>query len=168
MNVLHWHIVDQQSFSFQSEVLPSFPDKGGYTQFNHVYSIAEIKDLIEYARLRGIRIIPEFDTPGHTKAWGPGGGPDFLTKCADYNGKFNGEYGPIDPSKPENFKIIGELIKEVRQVFNDSYIHLGGDEVDAKCWGSNKELQKWMIENNLRWAKFGSDRVRICSEVLQF
>ena len=116
MNVLHWHIVDQQSFSFQSEVLPSFPDKGGYTQFNHVYSIAEIKDLIEYARLRGIRIIPEFDTPGHTKAWGPGGGPDFLTKCANDYGEFNGEYGPIDPSKPENFKIIGELIKEVKQL----------------------------------------------------
>ena len=91
----------------------------------------------------------------------PGGGPDFLTKCADYNGKFNGEYGPIDPSKPENFKIIGELIKEVRQVFNDSYIHLGGDEVDAKCWGSNKDLQKWMAENNLRWVNFELGRVEI-------
>lgn len=156
MNVLHWHIVDQQSFSFQSESLPSLSDKGGYTQFNHVYSISEIKDLIEYARLRGIRIIPEFDTPGHTKSWGPGGGPDFLTKCTDYNGKFNGEYGPIDPSKPNNYKIIGELIKEVRQVFNDSYIHLGGDEVDVKCWGSNRELQQWMAENNLRTSELES------------
>ena len=74
-----------------------------------------------------------------------------MTKCEDYNGNFNGEYGPIDPSKPGNYQLIGKLIKEIKQVFNDSYIHLGGDEVDVKCWGSNKELQTWMVENNLRF-----------------
>ena len=66
MNVLHWHIVDLESFPYESSALPKLAELGAYTKFNHVYSQAAIAELIEYARYRGIRIIPEFDTPGHT------------------------------------------------------------------------------------------------------
>ena len=116
-----------------------------------MYSLAEIRDLVEYARLRGVRVIPEFDTPGHTYAWGPGGGKGFLSNCRDYNGEIiEGEYGPIDPTKEENFKIMDKLVGEIKNVFGDDYLHLGGDEVKKKCWASSPDITAWLSEHNIR------------------
>ena len=109
----------------------------------------EVKDLIEYARYRGVRIIPEFDTPGHTKAWGPGGGDGFLADCKNYRGGVTHD-GPIDPTREENFEIMARLVKEIKSVFSDSYLHLGGDEVKKTCWDSNPKIKQWMVENDIR------------------
>lgn len=68
-NVFHWHIVDDQSFPFESLKYPNLTANGRYSEA-HVYTQAEIKDLINHARLRGIRVIPEFDSPGHVAAFG--------------------------------------------------------------------------------------------------
>lgn len=96
--------------------------------------MSEIKEIIEYARLRGIRVIPEFDTPGHVAGAGKGQ-PGLQTKCCGPDGKFNGNYGPADPTNPGNYKFMDTILKEMRQVFKDQYIHLGGDE------GKNSKLQ---------------------------
>ena len=123
--------------------------KGAYTQFKHVYSLAEVRDLVEYARLRGVRVIPEFDTPGHTLAWGSGGGKGFLADCRDYTGEIiEGEYGPIDPTKEENFKIMDKLVGEIKDVFADDYLHLGGDEVSKKCWANSPDITAWLAEHD--------------------
>ncbi|KAE9547777.1 hypothetical protein FO519_009013, partial [Halicephalobus sp. NKZ332] len=68
MNVFHWHIVDSESFPYTSTKYPELSEKGAYTP-KHVYTVDQMKDIIEFAKLRGIRVIPEFDTPGHTGAW---------------------------------------------------------------------------------------------------
>ena len=68
-NVFHWHMTDDQSFPFKSEVYPELFKKGAYSE-HHVFTKSEIQDLIEFARVRGIRVIAEFDTPGHTYSWG--------------------------------------------------------------------------------------------------
>jgi len=149
-NVMHWHIVDEQSFPYGSEVLPNLPSKGSYfpTARKHIYSIDQVKSVIEYARQRGIRVIPEFDTPGHVRAWGKGQ-PGLLTKCCDKNGTFNGNYGPADPTNEENYHFMETLFTELRQVFQDEYIHLGGDEVGYGCWQSNPNITAWMKEQNI-------------------
>ena len=132
----------KESFPYQSKALPKLSELGAYSKFNHVYSPAVIQDLIEFARYRGVRIIPEFDTPGHTESWGPGAGDGFLTKCCDSQGVPDGTVGPIDPSVQANYDLMKTLFGEVKNLFKDEFIHLGGDEVPFNCWKSNPNITK--------------------------
>ena len=63
MNVFHWHIVDDQSFPYESQQLPGLARYGAFSA-QHTYSGDDVADIIAYAKDRGIRVIPEFDTPG--------------------------------------------------------------------------------------------------------
>ncbi|KAF4527289.1 hypothetical protein B566_EDAN016077, partial [Ephemera danica] len=108
LNTLHWHITDDQAFPYQSVVFPEL-------------------SVIEYCRMRGIRIIPEFDSPGHTRSWGESH-PELLATCIGEDGQPDGSYGPLDPSKPEVYSFVETLFTEVTNLFPDNYFHLGGDE----------------------------------------
>ena len=63
LNVLHWHLVDDQSFPYASEALPRLADRGAFSRA-HTYSLGDARAVVAYARARGIRVVPEFDTPG--------------------------------------------------------------------------------------------------------
>ena len=66
LNVLHLHLSDNEGFRVESKVFPKLQDSGSEGQF---YSQDDIRKIVEYARDRGVRVVPEFDVPGHTRSW---------------------------------------------------------------------------------------------------
>ncbi|CAN7984263.1 unnamed protein product, partial [Ixodes pacificus] len=150
-NVFHWHIVDDQSWPLAMVTYPNLT-QGAYTP-RHIYSLEEVQDVIEYARLRGIRVIPEIDSPGHTGALGKAF-PDILSHCYK-NGKRDTPDYPehaarenLDPTNPQTYQVMTNIFREIRNVFKDEYIHLGMDEVYYACWKSSPEIRRFMEAHN--------------------
>ncbi|CAD5227866.1 unnamed protein product [Bursaphelenchus okinawaensis] len=144
-NLFHWHIADSESFPYQSLQYPNLPLYGAYGP-KAIYTKQDMKRIITYANIRGIRVVPEFDTPGHMGSWR--GQPGLLAVCSVKS-------NILDPSKEENYRFLKGFFKEVIQLFPDEYLHLGGDEVSsyAQCWEKNVNIQKWAKDNNLLTTK---------------
>ncbi len=144
MNVLHWHLVDSDAFPFQSVTFPRMSQTGAYSP-SHVYTHDDVKEVINYAAQRGIRVLPEFDTPGHVlKGWEDTG---LLTECYDTEGTKTGT-GPLNPTLNDTYTYLTSFYKEIHDLFPDKFVHVGGDEVPAECWQSNPQVTKWMKEQD--------------------
>ncbi|XP_076359250.1 beta-hexosaminidase subunit beta-like isoform X2 [Tachypleus tridentatus] len=153
-NTFHWHLVDDQSFPFESKIYPNLTVKGAYSP-RHVYTQNDVKDIIEYARLRGIRVIPEFDTPGHTQGFAKAY-PDLITPCyGDGKNPYTPNYPEhadsemLNPIQNYTYEFFNAFFKEVKDVFEDEYIHLGMDEVYPGCWKSNPDIKDFMKRNGM-------------------
>lgn len=143
LNVFHWHIVDDHSFPYQSIKFPELTQ--GAFHPTMIYSQEDVSKVIEMARVRGIRVMVEFDTPGHTRSWGVSH-PEILTQCGI---PYVGKMGPIDPTNDETYEFMYKLIEEIVEVFPDRYQHLGGDEVGFECWESNENITTFMQNMNI-------------------
>jgi hexosaminidase len=144
MNVLHWHLSDDQGFRAESKVFPKLTGMGSDGMF---YTQAEIRELIQYAHDRGIRVVPEFDMPGHSRSWVIG-----YPELASGPGPFTLETGDpiIDPTREETYKFLEKFIAEMAKLFPDAYFHIGGDEVDGKQWDANPKIQGFIHEHEMK------------------
>jgi hexosaminidase len=144
MNVLHWHLSDDQGFRAESKVFPKLTGMGSDNQF---YTQAEIRDLLGYAHERGIRVVPEFDMPGHSRSWVIG-----YPELASGPGPFTLEQGDpiLDPTREETYKFLEKFIAEMSKLFPDAYFHVGGDEVDGKQWDGNPKIQEFINSHGMK------------------
>ncbi|MEA2264266.1 MAG: hexosaminidase [Acidobacteriaceae bacterium] len=148
MNVFHWHLSDNQGFRVESKVSPLLQEKGSDGLF---YTQEQIRDVIAYARDRGIRVMPEFEMPGHATAWFVGY-PDLASGSGPYNIERKwGVFDPaMDPTRDSTYSFLDALIGEMAALFPDAYFHVGGDENDGKEWDRNSRIQQFMKDHGIK------------------
>ncbi|HXJ13093.1 MAG TPA: family 20 glycosylhydrolase, partial [Candidatus Limnocylindrales bacterium] len=148
MNVFHWHISDNQGFRAESKKLPKLHGLGSGGAY---YTQNEIRELIAYARDRGIRVVAEFDMPGHSSSWFVGY-PEIASTPGPF--KIEEEWGvmdpAMDPTNEKTYKLLDVFIGEMTKLFPDHYFHIGGDEVNGKAWDANPKVQEFKKAHNYK------------------
>ena len=148
MNVLHLHLTDDQGFRVESKVYPKLHEEGSNgCYFTH----DDIREIILYASDRGIRVVPEFDVPGHTKSWLIAY-PEFASIAGSFSfGRKAGDdifSTPLNPVKEETYVFVENLFTEMAGLFPDAYFHIGGDEVNPTAW-EGEEFEAFKAEKNI-------------------
>jgi len=147
MNVLHWHLTDDQGFRVESKQFPKLTGMGSEGMF---YTQAEVREFIAYAHDRGIRVIPEFDMPGHSRSWFLGY-PELSSGPGPYALEGEAATDPImDPTQEATYKFLDKFIAEMAKLFPDTYFHIGGDEVDGKQWDANPKIQAFKRAHGMK------------------
>ena len=150
LNVLHWHLSDDQGFRVESHRFAGLQRGGSDSLF---YTQAEIREVVRYATDRGIRVMPEFDVPGHASSWFVG-----YPQLASGPGPFAiarswGTFAPtMDPTRESTYRFLDGFIGEMTALFPDRYWHIGGDEVDTTQWTQNPSIQRWMKRHHINGA----------------
>src|SRR5216110_3225788 len=148
MNVFHWHLSENQGFRVESRKFPKLHEMGSDGLY---YTQGEVRDVIAYARDRGIRVTPEFDMPGHSTAWFVGY-PDLASAPGPYAVERKwGVFDPaMDPTKEHTYHFLDEFIGEMAKLFPDQCFHIGGDEVNGKQWDANPQIQAFMRAHGMK------------------
>ena len=162
MDVFHWHLTDNQGFRVESKKFPKLHEMGSDGLY---YTQDEVRDLIAYARDRGIRVVPEFEMPGHSTAMFVGY-PELASGPGPYEIERRwGVMDPaMDPTNEQTYKFLDQLIGEMAKLFPDQFFHIGGDEVNGKQWDANPKIQEYMrahgIKNNQALQAYFSKRLQ--------
>lgn len=148
LNVLHLHLSDDQGFRLESKAFPKLQEKGSDGLY---YTQEDIRDLISYAADRGIRVVPEFDMPGHSISWFVGY-PELASAPGPYQIERTwGIHNPaMDPTRDGTYKFLDKFVEEMAGLFPDHYFHIGGDEVNGKQWDANPKIQEFMRGHGIK------------------
>ncbi|AEN63222.1 Glycoside hydrolase, family 20, catalytic core [Enterobacter soli] len=147
LNVLHWHLTDDQGWRFTSKRYPKLTQLASDGQF---YTPDQMREIVRYATDRGIRVVPEIDMPGHASAIAVAY-PELMSAPGPYEMERHwGVLKPVlDPTKEATYTFAEAMVSELAAIFPDPYLHIGGDEVDDTQWKQNAAIQKFMRDNKL-------------------
>jgi hexosaminidase len=148
LNVFHWHLTEDQGFRIESKLYPKLTANGSDGLF---YTQQDARDLVSYARARGIRVVPEFEMPGHSTAWQVAY-PQFAsgTPPTSIRREFGVSPYALDPTREETYQFIARFLGEMATIFPDPYMHIGGDETPAPDWKTNPRIQSFMHAHHLK------------------
>ena len=171
-NTFHWHLTDDQGWRIEIKSYPKLNSIGSWRdstlighffdkpvkynpeRYGGFFTQEEVKEVIKYAQVRGITIIPEIDIPGHSRAT-IAAYPEFSThpdttwNVAYTWGMYNRQNNVLAP-RPETFKFLKTVFEEVADLFPSPYIHIGGDETSKKWWKASPQAQAFIKQYNLK------------------
>jgi len=145
-NVFHWHLTDSQSFPLVMPSLPDFVRYGAYRP-DQVYMPEQVKELVEYARERGVQVVPELDAPAHVGA-GWQAVNEKLTVCVNREPWtewcVEPPCGQLNPAMDELYDVLENIYRDWLEMFKPTTFHVGGDEVHLGCWNSTQSILAWL------------------------
>lgn len=156
MNVLHWHLTEDQGWRIQIKQYPDLTNIGAWRKqkdgsiYGGFYTQEQIKEIVEYAIIRGVTVVPEIELPGHS-----------LAALAAYP-KYSCTGGPFDvendwgvfkdiycAGNDSTFNFLENILDEVIDLFPSKYIHIGGDEAPKYRWENCSKCQKRISDEGL-------------------
>ncbi len=166
MNVLHLHLTDDEGFRVESKLFPKLHERGANGRY---YTQTQLRELVEYARQRGILIVPEFDLPGHSQSWFAGY-PELASLPGPYQpGKrfkldrskpFNPmalmqllnttPSATLDPTKESVYQFLDKFVGEMKTIFPAPYMHIGADENNGVAWKQNPAIVAFMQAKGMK------------------
>lgn len=165
-NTFHWHLTDDQGWRIEISAYPKLTEVGAYRdstlighfkdtparyvhqRYGGFYTRPEIQEILAYAAVRGITVIPEIDIPGHSRATITAY-PIFSTDpqqawgVAATWGMYNRQNNVLAPSEA-TFQFLRTVFHEIADLFPSEYIHLGGDECSKMWWKKSESTQAFM------------------------
>lgn len=171
-NTFHWHLTDDQGWRWEVNSYPKLNSIGSWRdstlighfkdqparydgkRYGGFYTKAEIREILEYAAVRGITVIPELDIPGHSRA-AIAAYPEFSTRpdttlnVATTWGMYNRQNNVLAPNEA-SFTFLRTIFRELTELFPSTYIHLGGDECSKLWWKQDPATQVFMKEKGLK------------------
>jgi hexosaminidase len=147
LNVFHWHLSDNQGFRIESLKFPKLQGSGSDGLY---YTQEQVRDVLAYARARGIRVVPEFDVPGHSTAWLVGY-PELAASPGPFEiGRTWGIFDPVmDPTSDYTYQFLDAFIGEMAALFPDAYFHIGGDEVNGRQWDQSPRITAFKRDHGM-------------------
>ena len=162
LNKLRLHLTDDEAWRLEIKSHPELAQVGGFRggdspiwprygkwteKWGGYYTQADMREIIEYAKVRNIEVIPEIDLPGHSLAMASMH-PEIL---CNYTPNLESSFGYDTRSafcvaKESNYALLHDIIREVCQVFDTKYIHIGGDEVETSQWKRCPDCQALMTK----------------------
>ena len=156
LNVLHWHLTDDQGWRVAIASRPRLTSVGGWRteetgeRTGGFYSAREIRDVVEYARRRGVMVVPEIEMPGHARA-ALAAYPEL--GCSGDSVSVATSWGVfadiLCPASPATFPTVFAVLDEVMELFPAPYVHVGGDEVPKDRWRACAACQALMRREGL-------------------
>ncbi|XP_026737933.1 chitooligosaccharidolytic beta-N-acetylglucosaminidase isoform X2 [Trichoplusia ni] len=170
MNIFHWHVTDSHSFPLESTRVPQFTRYGAYSA-NEIYSAEEVRELIKYAQVRGVRVVIEIDAPAHAGngwQWGKEYGFGELAVCVNQwpwrHLCVEPPCGQLNPANPAMYRVLRDLYRDIAEAIpQPALLHMGGDEVCIECWNATEEITNYMKQKKFEtnengfielWAEF--------------
>jgi hexosaminidase len=148
LNVLHLHLTDDQGFRIESLTHPELQGEGSDGLY---FTQAEMRAIIAHAGERGIRVVPEFDIPGHATSWVVSH-PELASLPGPYGIERQwGVFNPVlDPTNEATYALLADFLGEMAALFPDKFIHIGGDENNGVQWNANPAIQAYIRAHGLR------------------
>ncbi|GAQ45961.1 woronin body major protein [Aspergillus tubingensis] len=156
LNVLHWHMEDTQSWPVEIDAYPEMIHDA-YSP-REVYSHADMRNVVAYARARGVRVIPEIDMPSHSASGWKQVDPQMVT-CVD-SWWSNDNYalhtavepppGHMDIIYNGTYDIVRQVYNELSEIFPDNWFHVGADEIQPNCFNFSSYVTEWFAQDPSR------------------
>ncbi|MCX7863592.1 MAG: beta-N-acetylhexosaminidase [Novosphingobium sp.] len=146
LNVLHLHLSDNEGFRVESRRFPRLTTVASHGRY---YTQEEIRDLVRYAGLRGVRIVPEFDIPGHSMALLTAY-PELAVAPIDPKDPLAKQKSALNPASEKTYRFLEKLLGEMAALFPDKAFHIGGDEVSDVAWHDSAEVEAFKTKHGLK------------------
>lgn len=151
LNVLHWHLTDSQSWPIEIKAYPEMTKSGAYSSWEQ-YSQDDLREIVAYAKERGVRVVPEIDMPGHSNQGYTAIDPE-LIPCAnswwsndvwELHTAVEPPPGQLDILYNKTYEVVGQIYKELSDVFTDNWFHVGGDELQTNCYNFSSAIMDYI------------------------